>query len=71
MLRLPPAEVSFSKVIRVIDGPLSPTLCVSLYFYGRCDDCQSEEECTLRNVMQRWRDANLEVLDKSTLVDLL
>ena len=71
MLRIAPDEVSFSKVIRIIDGPISPTLCVSLYFYGKCDDCGSEEECTLRNVMQRWRDANLGVLDKTTLVDLL
>ena len=53
MLRIAPDEVSFSKVIRIIDGPISPTLCVSLYFYGKCDDCGSEEECTLRNVMQR------------------
>lgn len=71
MLRVPPEEVSFSKVIRVIDGPISPTLCVSLYFYGKCDDCPSEEECTLRNVMQRWRDANLAVLDGANLVDLI
>jgi len=71
MLRLPPEEVTFSKVIRIIDGPISPTLCVSLYFYGKCDDCPVEEECTLRSVMQRWRDANLGVLDNATLVDLV
>lgn len=71
MLRMPPEEVTFSKVIRIIDGPISPTLCVSLYFYGKCDDCPVEEECTLRVVMQRWRDANLGVLDNATLVDLI
>ncbi len=71
LLRIPPEEVTFSKVIRVIDGPISPTLCVSLHFYGKCDDCVSEENCTLRSVMERWRDANLHVLDQTTLVDLL
>ncbi len=70
MLRVPPEEVNFSKVLRIIDGPISPTLCVSLYFYGKCDDCVDEENCSLRIIMQRWRDANLTVLDSTTLKDL-
>jgi Rrf2 family protein len=71
LLRMPPQEVTFSKVLRVIDGPIAPTLCVSLYFYGKCDDCASEESCSLRQVMEKWRDANLAVLDQTTLTDLL
>lgn len=71
LLRVPPGEVTFSRVMRIIDGPIAPTLCVSLYFYGRCDDCADEQTCTLRSVMESWRDANLAVLDKKTLVDLL
>jgi Rrf2 family protein len=71
LLRMPPGEVTFSRVMRIIDGPIAPTLCVSLYFYGRCDDCADEQTCTLRSVMESWRDANLAVLDKKTLVDLL
>jgi Rrf2 family protein len=70
-LRQPPAEISFAKVIRVIDGPIAPALCVSLHFYGRCDDCLNEETCKLRNVLADWRDANLHVLEKKTLADLL
>ncbi len=71
LLRVPPGEVTFSRVMRIIDGPIAPTLCVSLYFYGRCDDCADEQTCTLRSVMENWRDANLAVLDKKTLLDLL
>lgn len=71
MLRIPPAEVNFAKVLRIIDGPISPTLCVSLYFYGKCDDCADEHTCTLRNVMRDWRDANLHVLEQTTIADLL
>ncbi len=69
-LRVPPDEVKFSKVLRVIDGPIAPTLCVSLFFYGKCDDCADEEACALRTVMEKWRDANLAVLDETTLNDL-
>lgn len=71
MLRVPPEEVTFAKVLRIIDGPISPTLCVSLYFYGKCDDCGDEEQCSLRLIMRKWRDANLAVLDETTLTDLL
>lgn len=71
MLRIPPEEVTFAKVLRIIDGPISPTLCVSLYFYGKCDDCMDEEQCSLRLIMRKWRDANLAVLDETTLTDLL
>ena len=71
ILRLAPADISFAKVLRMIDGPLAPTLCVSLFFYGKCDDCQSEQTCTLRNVMEQWRDANLAVLEQKTLADLV
>lgn len=71
LLRIPPSQLSFSKVLRVIDGPIAPTLCVSLYFYGKCDDCSDETTCTLRSVMEKWRDANLAVLDNTTLDELI
>ena len=71
LLRIPPSQLSFSKVLRVIDGPIAPTLCVSLYFYGKCDDCADETTCTLRWVMEKWRDANLAVLDHTTHDELI
>jgi len=71
LLRMHPDEVKFSKVLRIIDGPIAPTLCVSLYFYGKCDDCADEVTCALRTVMEKWRDANLAVLDATTLTDML
>ncbi len=70
-LRMSPDQVTFAKIIRIIDGPISPTLCVSLHFYGKCDDCVSEEACSLRSVMEKWRDANLTVLEDTTLSDLI
>ncbi|SOE20070.1 Rrf2 family protein [Spirosomataceae bacterium TFI 002] len=71
MLRLPPEEITFAKVLRIIDGPIAPVLCVSLNFYGKCDDCGEEVDCTLRNVMTKVRDANLEVYNKTTIAHLM
>jgi Rrf2 family protein len=70
-LRQEPSTITFAKVIRVIDGPIAPALCVSLHFYGKCDDCADEEHCSLRNILVEWRDANLAVLEKKTVADLL
>lgn len=67
MLRIEPHRVNFAQVIRVIDGPIAPTPCVSLNFYVKCDDCADEETCILRPVMAQVRDANLGVYENTTL----
>jgi Rrf2 family protein len=71
LLRLQPEEVTLAKIIRTIDGPIAPVLCVSLNFYGKCDDCSNEERCRIRPVMEKIRDANLAVYEKTMLSDLL
>ncbi len=71
ILRMPPEEIKFSKILRIIDGPIAPVLCVSLNFYGQCDDCKGEEICRLRPVLEKVRDANLQVYDNTTIADLL
>lgn len=69
-LRVEPGRINLAQVIRVIDGPIAPTPCVSLNFYVRCDDCDDEETCMLRPIMLRVRDANLAVYEKTTLLML-
>lgn len=70
-LAISPEQITIAQIIRIIDGPIAPTLCVSLYFYGKCDDCPSEEACKIRPIMMRVRDANLAVYEKTTLFDLI
>ena len=70
-LRVPPSEVTFAKIIRIVDGPIAPALCVSLHFYFDYYDCAAAEPCTLRTVLAKWRDANLSVLEKTTLEELI
>ncbi|MVM31994.1 Rrf2 family transcriptional regulator [Spirosoma sp. HMF4905] len=70
-LRLEPERINLAQVIRIIDGPIAPTPCVSLNFYVRCDDCDDEETCEIRPIMIRVRDANLAVYEKTTLRSLI
>ena len=67
LLRVEPERITLAQVIRIIDGPIAPTPCVSLNFYVRCDDCEDEDTCSIRPIMLRVRDANLAVYEKTTL----
>lgn len=71
LLRTPPNEVSVAKVLRIIDGPIAPTPCVSVNFYGKCDDCESEETCSIRPIMLKIRNASLEIYENTSLLDLV
>lgn len=68
LLRVDPARVNLAQVLRVIDGPIAPTPCVSFNFYVKCDDCNDEVTCMLRPIMERVRDANLGVYENTTLL---
>lgn len=70
-LRMPPDDVTIAKIVRIVDGPIAPMLCVSLHFYGKCDDCADEKTCTIRPIMEKVRDANLAVYEHTTLRDLM
>ncbi len=71
LLRMAPSEISLAKILRIIDGPIAPILCVSLNFYGQCDDCKEEEVCKIRPVLEKVRDANLAVYEKTFVSDLI
>ena len=71
LLRMNPSEITMSKILRIVDGPIAPALCVSLNFYGQCEDCGEEEDCSLRKVMEKVRDANLAVYDNTSIADLV
>jgi Rrf2 family protein len=69
-LKVPPSQITLANVFRTIEGPIAPVGCVSLHFYQKCDDCESEVTCRFRKLMEKLRDANLAVLEKSSISDL-
>ena len=66
----PPEEISFGQIVRVLDGPLAPIRCVSQMAYEPCG-CPDERTCGLRMVMLDVRTAITDVLDHTTLADVL
>jgi Rrf2 family protein len=69
-LAKPPAEIPVGQIVRVLDGPLAPIRCVSQMAYEACD-CPDEHTCGLRLVMLDVRNAIAEILDHTTLADVL
>ncbi|WP_018131460.1 RrF2 family transcriptional regulator [Effusibacillus pohliae] len=67
-LRLPPEAIAIGEVIRQLEGPLAPMGCVSVTAY---DPCQLEQGCLLKPLWALIRDTVANVLDRTTLYDLL
>ena len=65
-----PKKIHVASVIRIVDGPIAMLPCVSLYFYERCKNCD-EKHCGLHDIMIGVRDANLKILEKKTVADLI
>ncbi len=57
--------------LRILEGPLAPVLCVSETAYQKCEDCTDEMSCGIRLVMKDVRDAMADILDNTSLEDVL
>lgn len=66
-----PNEISVGQVVRILDGPLAPVECVSVTAYRPCTECRDESTCGIRLVMKDVRDAIADILDHTTLADML
>jgi Rrf2 family protein len=69
-LAKPPSEISLGKIVRLLDGPLAPIRCVSQTAYESCQ-CLDETTCGLRLVMLDVRNAIANILDETTLQEVL
>ena len=67
----PPSEITMGQVIRILEGPLAPVSCVSQTAYQRCEECRDESCCGIRIVMKDVRDAIANILDKTTMADVI
>ena len=70
-LNRPPSAITIGSIIRIIEGPLAPLPCASETAFRPCEECEDVENCGTRIIMRRVRDAISEVLDRTTLADLL
>lgn len=68
-LKKHPAEIGIGEVIRNIEGPLAPMSCVSLTAYEYCP--LEDQACLLQPLWRLVRDVVADLLDQTTLENLL
>jgi len=60
-------DISFADVLRVTDGPLALSPCVSVMAYRPCDDCFDEDVCAIRKALLAARDSTAQILESRNL----
>ncbi|HIA53109.1 MAG TPA: Rrf2 family transcriptional regulator [Candidatus Melainabacteria bacterium] len=71
VLNRPPEQITIGEVARLMDGPLAPIPCASVTAYEPCPSCPEPEACRLRLLMREVRDAISNILDNTSLADLI
>lgn len=63
-----PENITIGDIIRVLEGPIAPSECVS---EEEPEECHRQEICVTRTVWKRIRDSIADVLDSITLADMI
>ncbi len=66
-----PENVTLADVYRLIDGPIALISCASKNFYEPCEDCINEANCRIRESLVDVRDQMLEVMERTTIGQLI
>ncbi|WP_319412044.1 Rrf2 family transcriptional regulator [uncultured Cohaesibacter sp.] len=64
-------EITFGEVLRIIDGPIAPLPCLSKMAYRKCDGCEDEAACEIRQVFARVAQSTRNILDTTSLADAI
>jgi Rrf2 family protein len=65
-LARPANEITVKELLEAIQGPVCFAKCLE-----ELEDCDRKDICKLRKVMQKAQDNTIEILDKSTLADIV
>ncbi|MBN9657933.1 MAG: Rrf2 family transcriptional regulator [Acidobacteria bacterium] len=71
LLARSPEQITVGAVIRSIEGPLAPLPCASETAFRKCDECVDIATCGTRIVMRQVRDAVADILDNTTIADVI
>ena len=68
-LAIPPIDITYGDLIRVMRGSLALVPCASRFAHEKCANCLEEGECRTRALMLQVRDRSAELLDSIRLSD--
>jgi Rrf2 family protein len=70
-LAIPPVDISYGDLIRIMRGSLALVPCASRYAHEKCKNCLEEGDCRTRALMLQVRDKTASLLDGVTLADAI
>ena len=68
-LAIPPVDITYGDLIRVMRGSLALVPCASRFAHEKCVNCVEEGECRTRALMLQVRDKTADILDSIRLSD--
>lgn len=66
-----PEDIYLVQVLRLTDGPVAMLPCASLNFYHKCEECDDELTCGIRQAFIEVRDATLKILSETSIADVI
>ncbi|MFC3213830.1 RrF2 family transcriptional regulator [Novosphingobium panipatense] len=68
-LGVPPIDITYGDLIRIMRGSLALVPCASRFAHETCKNCVEEKDCRTRALMLQVRDATASLLDGVRLSD--
>ncbi len=70
-LRMDAEKINIAQVLRLFDGAIALLPCVTFRFYERCDECEDEATCSIREAFQQVRNESVRIFENHTLSTLV
>ena len=71
ILNKSPKEILLSTILRLTDGPIAMVPCASVNFYHKCDECQDEQTCSIRDAFITIREASVKIMSETSIADMI
>ena len=65
------AEINIADVVRLFEGAIALLPCVAHKYYEKCEECEDETICGIRDVFVEVRSETVLMLKKATLANIV
>lgn len=67
----PATEINIADVVRLFEGAIALLPCVAHKYYEKCEECEDEATCGIRDVFVEVRSETVLMLKKATLANIV